>query len=167
MIQFGSPVIVPNAFYQNYFVEDAWRVKPNLMLTLGLRYENYGTPFNAIPFRRLLVSISRLTPSHANSAITITLHRVSVLRTRLISANLCLVITKRLFVAASLSTTTFFFNNILANTAATVPNSFGVTNFGASLPADTDPRGIAKFGVGSLPTTGTPDPFATINTIPT
>ena len=61
----------------------------------------------------------------------------------------------------------FFFNNILANTAATVPNSFGVTNFGASLPANTDPRGIAKFGAGSLPTTGTPDPFATINTIPT
>jgi hypothetical protein len=60
----------------------------------------------------------------------------------------------------------FFFNNILSNTAATVPNSFGVTNFGASLPADTDPRGLAKFGVDSLPTTGSPDPLATVNTIP-
>jgi hypothetical protein len=44
----------------------------------------------------------------------------------------------------------FFFNNILTNTAATVPNSFGVTNFGASLPVDTDPRGIARFGVGLI-----------------
>ena len=59
----------------------------------------------------------------------------------------------------------FSFNNILTNTAAK-PNSFGVTNSGACLPADTDPRGVAKFGERSLPTTGTPDPFATINTIP-
>jgi hypothetical protein len=49
-IQFGSPVIVPNAFYQNYFIDDSWRVTKNLTLNLGLRYENYGTPFNAIPF---------------------------------------------------------------------------------------------------------------------
>jgi outer membrane receptor protein involved in Fe transport len=49
-IQFGSPVIFPNAFYQNYFINDTWRVKDNLTINVGLRYENYGTPFNAISF---------------------------------------------------------------------------------------------------------------------
>lgn len=49
-IQFGSPTIFPNAFYQNYFINDTWRVRENLTLNLGLRYENYGTPFNAIRF---------------------------------------------------------------------------------------------------------------------
>ena len=47
-----------------------------------------------------------------------------------------------------------------------MPNSFGVTNLGASLPGDTDPRGIAKLGLDSLPTSATPDPFANVNTIP-
>src|SRR5262249_45176042 len=47
---FGSPVIYPNRFQQAYFVNDSWKVMPNLTLTLGLRYENYGTPSNVLPF---------------------------------------------------------------------------------------------------------------------
>jgi outer membrane receptor protein involved in Fe transport len=33
-----------------FFVNDAWRVKPNLSLNLGLRYENYGTRANVLHF---------------------------------------------------------------------------------------------------------------------
>ena len=47
---FGNPVIYPNRFQQAYFVNDTWKVKPNLSVNLGLRYENYGTPSNVLPF---------------------------------------------------------------------------------------------------------------------
>lgn len=166
-IQFGSPVIVPNAFYQNYFVEDSWRVKPNLTLTLGLRYENYGTPFNAIPFPafagfdQAVDAVARQERDNNNFAPRFSFAYSPHFWKGLLGE------TKTVIRGGFAVSYDFFFNNILANTAATVPNTFGVTNFGASLPANTDPRGIANFGTGSLPTTGTPDPFATINTIPT
>jgi hypothetical protein len=166
-IQFGSPVIVPNAFYQNYFAEDSWRVKPNLTLTLGLRYENYGTPFNAIPFPAFagfdqpVDAVARQQRDNNNFAPRFSFAYSPHFWKGLLGENKTVI---RGGFAVSYD---FFFNNILANTASTVPNTFGVTNFGASLPANTDPRGIGNFGTGSLPTTGTPDPQATINTIPT
>jgi hypothetical protein len=166
-IQFGDPVIVPNAFYQNYFAEDTWRVKPNLTLTLGLRYENYGTPFNAIPFPAFagfdkpVDAVARQERDNNNFAPRFSFAYSPHFWKSFLGENKTVV---RGGFAVSYD---FFFNNILANTASTVPNTFGVTNFGASLPAGTNPRGIGNFGTGSLPTTGTPDPFATINTIPT
>lgn len=163
-IQFGSPIIVPNAFYQNYFVEDSWRVKPNLTLTLGLRYENYGTPFNAIPFPAFagfdqpVETVARQQRDNNNFAPRFSFAYSPHFWKSLLGEN------KTVIRGGFAISYDFFFNNILSNTASTVPNSFGVTNFGASLP---DPRGIANFGAGSLPSTGTPDPFASIQTIPT
>jgi len=165
-IQFGSPIIFPNAFYQNYFVNDTWRVLENLTLNLGLRYENYGTPFNAIRFPAFagfdqpVETVARQERDNNNFAPRFSFAYQPRFFKRLFGEN------KTVFRGGFAVNYDFFFNNILTNTAATVPNSFGVTNFGASLPVDTDPRGIARFGVGSLPTTGTPDPFATVNTIP-
>lgn len=165
-IQFGSPVIFPNAFYQNYFINDSWRVKENLTLNLGLRYENYGTPFNAIRFPAFagfdqpVETVARQERDNNNFAPRFSFAYQPRFFKRFFGENKTVL---RGGVAVNYD---FFFNNILANTASTVPNTFGVTNFGASLPADTDPRGISKFGVGSLPTTGTPDPFASIQTIP-
>ena len=165
-IQFGSPIIFPNAFYQNYFVNDTWRVLENLTLNLGLRYENYGTPFNAIRFPAFagfdqpVETVALQERDNNNFAPRFSFAYQPRFFKRLFGEN------KTVFRGGFAVNYDFFFNNILTNTAATVPNSFGVTNFGASLPVDTDPRGIARFGVGSLPTTGTPDPFATVNTIP-
>ena len=165
-IQFGSPVIFPNAFYQNYFVEDSWRVTPSLTLTLGLRYENYGTPFNAIAFPAFagfdqpVETVARQQRDNNNFAPRFSFAYQPRFWKGLLGD-------KTVIRGGFAVNYDFFFNNILANTAASVPNTFGVTNLGASLPADTDPRGIGGFGVSSLPTKGTPDPFATINTIPT
>src|SRR5689334_10306521 len=160
-IQFGSPVIFPNAFYQNYFIDDSWRIKPNLTLTLGLRYENYGTPFNAIRFPAFagfdqpVDAVARQQRDNNNFAPRFSFaYQPAFLKKTVVRGGFAV-------------NYDFFFNNILSNTASTVPNTFGVTNFGASLPANTDPRGIANFGTGSLPTTGTPDPQASIQTIPT
>ena len=160
-IQFGSPVIFPNAFYQNYFIDDSWRIKPNLTLTLGLRYENYGTPFNAIRFPAFagfdqpVDAVARQQRDNNNFAPRFSFaYQPGFLKKTVVRGGFAV-------------NYDFFFNNILSNTASTVPNSFGVTNFGASLPANTDPRGIANFGTGSLPASGTPDPQASIQTIPT
>lgn len=166
-IQFGDPVIVPNAFYQNYFINDSWRVKDNLTINVGLRYENYGTPFNAIPFPAFagfdqpVETVARQRRDNNNFAPRFSF----AYQPRVLQA---LFGKEKSVIRGGFAVNyDFFFNNILSNTAASVPNTFGVTNFGASLPAATDPRGIANFGSGSLPATGTPDPFATINTIPT
>ncbi|HWW74908.1 MAG TPA: carboxypeptidase regulatory-like domain-containing protein, partial [Pyrinomonadaceae bacterium] len=45
-INFGQPVYDPSLFRQSYFVQDTWRTTPNLTLTLGVRYENFGQPAN-------------------------------------------------------------------------------------------------------------------------
>lgn len=47
---FGLKEFAPKMFFQNYFINDEWRVRNNLILNLGLRYENYGTPFNEARF---------------------------------------------------------------------------------------------------------------------
>ncbi|HET7285996.1 MAG TPA: carboxypeptidase regulatory-like domain-containing protein, partial [Pyrinomonadaceae bacterium] len=165
-IQLGSQAIFPNAFYQNYFVNDTWRVKENLTLNFGLRYENYGTPFNAIPFPAFggfdqpVETVVRQQRDNNNFAPRFSFAYQPHFWSAIFGEN------KTVIRGGFAVNYDVFFNNILANTAATVPNAFGVTNFGTSLPAATNPRGIANFGANSLPTTGTPDPFASVSTIP-
>ena len=45
---FGTPIYYPEYFRQQYFVQDRWQVNADLTLTLGLRYENHGTPINSL-----------------------------------------------------------------------------------------------------------------------
>lgn len=46
---FGTPFYYPSLFRQAYFVQDRWRASQSLTLSLGLRYEYFGTPMNVIP----------------------------------------------------------------------------------------------------------------------
>jgi hypothetical protein len=43
---FGSPVYYPSLYRQSYFLQDRWKVSAALTMTLGVRYENFGTPIN-------------------------------------------------------------------------------------------------------------------------
>ncbi len=45
---FGSPRYYPFLTRQAYFAQDRWHVTPALTLTLGLRYENFGTAINTL-----------------------------------------------------------------------------------------------------------------------
>jgi hypothetical protein len=47
---FGNPVYYPDSLRQSYFFQDTWKAKPSLTLSLGLRYENFGQPANALRF---------------------------------------------------------------------------------------------------------------------
>jgi outer membrane receptor protein involved in Fe transport len=48
--QFGNPIITPNATVYAPYIQDTWRVKENLTLTAGLRYEYWGTLGNTVQF---------------------------------------------------------------------------------------------------------------------
>jgi Carboxypeptidase regulatory-like domain len=47
---FSTVAFHPNSFRQTYFFQDAWLAAPSLSLTLGMRYENFGQPANALRF---------------------------------------------------------------------------------------------------------------------
>jgi hypothetical protein len=158
---FGSPVIFPDAFQQAYFVNDSWRVKPNFTLNLGLRYENYGTPFNVIGFPAFagfnvpLDTVAKQQPDNNNFAPRLSFAYTPRFARWLFGEE------KTVIRGGYGISYDVFFNNILDNTAASSPNAFGVTTLGSSVGG----RGFANAGEGSLPTTGTPDPFANITSV--
>jgi len=47
---FAPAVFHPNLFRHSYFFQDAWLPAPSISLTLGLRYENFGQPANALRY---------------------------------------------------------------------------------------------------------------------
>jgi hypothetical protein len=49
-IQFGNPVIKPNVTMYMPYIQDTWRMKDNLTITFGLRYEYWGVVENTLQF---------------------------------------------------------------------------------------------------------------------
>jgi outer membrane receptor protein involved in Fe transport len=46
---FGNPFYYPSLYRQAYFLQDRWRASQSLTISLGVRYEYFGTPMNVIP----------------------------------------------------------------------------------------------------------------------
>jgi hypothetical protein len=47
---FGNPIVNPSVAMYAPYVQDTWRVKDNFSVSLGLRYEYWGTPENSLEF---------------------------------------------------------------------------------------------------------------------
>jgi outer membrane receptor protein involved in Fe transport len=45
---FGSPVFFPSLYRTAAFFQDRWKATESLTLTLGVRYEYFGVPFNRL-----------------------------------------------------------------------------------------------------------------------
>src|SRR5712692_629975 len=58
---FGSPIVHPDQTIMAYYGEDTWRVKPNFTLTLGVRYEYFGTPENVLAFPSVHPELGQFT----------------------------------------------------------------------------------------------------------
>ena len=54
--QFGVSQVNYTQLQQAYYGQDTWKVRPNVSLTYGLRYEFQGTPFNTLPFPTISAS---------------------------------------------------------------------------------------------------------------
>lgn len=160
---YGTQIAYPRAIQQNYFVNDNWRVRENLTLNLGLRYENYGTPFNAVPFAGITdISQPFGTQQKINRDNNNFAPRLSFAYTPRFTQKFIHKITgdNRTVIRGGFAVNyDFFFNNIVDNTASSPPNDLGLT---ALTPASG--RGVTGVTPAFFPSSVAPDPFAAVTT---
>ena len=61
-INFGISQVGYVQWQEAYYVQDEWKIRPNVSLTYGLRYEYQGTPFNVLPFPTVNVATALTDP---------------------------------------------------------------------------------------------------------
>ncbi|MGA9997373.1 MAG: carboxypeptidase regulatory-like domain-containing protein [Pyrinomonadaceae bacterium] len=160
---YGSQVAYPRAIQQNYFINDNWRVRDNLTLNLGLRYENYGTPFNSVAFPSIngitdpFTQVTKIKRDNNNWA-----PRASFAYTPRFKSGLLHSLTgdERTVIRGGFAVNyDFFFNNIVDNTASSPPNDLGFTGVTPG-----GGRGVGGVTPTFFPASVTPDPFNAVTT---
>lgn len=159
---FGENVDHPDVINQAYFINDDWRVRPNLTLNVGLRYENYGVAQNTAAFPAFcgfdvpFPSRCEVARDKNNFAPRFSFAYTPKFWKRVFGEDVTVI---RGGFAVNYD---IYFNNILSNTVASSPNAIGVTTFGEDAG---DPRGFANAS-NTLPTeAGSPTPFAAQSTV--
>ena len=160
---FGQNTDNPDVINQAYFINDDWRVRSNLTLSLGLRYELYGVAQNTAPFPAFcgfgvpLLTRCEVDRDKNNFAPRVSFAYTPKFARRLFGEDLTVI---RGGFAVNYDS---YFNNILSNTIASSPNAIGVTTRGATV----GNRGFANAST-TLPTvTPPPSPTATQSTVTT
>jgi Cna protein B-type domain./TonB-dependent Receptor Plug Domain. len=160
---FGANTDFPDVTNQAYFINDDWRVRPNLTLNLGLRYELYGVAQNAAAFPAFcgfdvpLLTRCEVKRDKNNFAPRVGFAYTPKFGNRLFGQDLTVI---RGGFAVNYD---IFFNNILSNTVASSPNAIGITTRGATAGG----RGFASAS-STLPTVAPPpNPLATQSSVTT
>ncbi len=163
---FGPGTSFPDVTRQAYFINDIWKVRPNLTLNFGLRYEEFGAVANNAPFPAFTGFDAPLqTRVEQQRDRNNWGPRFSFAYSPQFESGILGWISgeNRTVIRGGFAINyDVFFNNILSNILATSPNSLGTTLTGATVGG----RGIANFTVDSLPTMVVANPQAAQNTIP-
>ena len=151
---FGSPANFPRVTRQAYFFQERWRANQSLTLTLGIRYDYYGQPMNALTYAAFsgLFNVDPITldgpyrrPSTVkadknNWSPTIGIAYSPAFDSGLLGA---LFGNRRtVFRTGYQVSYDLFFNNILSNAATSTPNVIATSTV-SQVTADL-PRGLAN-----------------------
>lgn len=163
---FGSPVYYPELFRQAYFFQDRWQIRDNITLTVGLRWEDFGTPANSLrtPAYAGLFNVTVDPVTQTWSAPMTEPNRTDrdlnnfspnigfTWSPKFDSGLLTAVFGRRKSVIRAGYTNGYdsFFNNIASNAASSSPNM--VTTTVVSMPSPENVRGVAGLSQ-SIPNT--------------
>jgi outer membrane receptor protein involved in Fe transport len=163
---FGEGVETPNVTTLAFFINDQWRVTPNLTLNLGLRYENFGTVANNAPFPAFTgfdqPLQTRVEQQRDNNNFGPRLSFAYAPKFESGPGRWLFGADRGVIRGGFAVNYDVFFNNILSNILATSPNALGTTLQGATVGG----RGIPNFTSETLPSTLVANPQAGQNTIP-
>jgi hypothetical protein len=159
---FGSAVYFPGLWRAAAFFQDRWRTSPALTLTLGLRYEYFGVPFNTLKtaaFTGLfnVDPVTRLGPYALPNKVQKDTNNFSPIvgfayAPKNVHGPLRLLFggDRTVFRAGYHIGYDSFFNNIASNAATSSPNIIATTI--TSSTTATTPRGTPNF-LSAIPTT--------------
>ncbi len=162
---FGSPFFSFPQTLQSYYFQDTWKVRPNLTVTYGLRYEFQGTPLNTLPYPTVLpgalAPVQPITQRVTQQADKNNLDPASDLRTLPAKERAFSVRIRLLFAAASASNSMTLFSPI---SGTTTPRA-SPTLLGGVLVAPSTGRGSAGALALVNQVTGTLNPRSSVTSI--
>lgn len=167
-IAFGSQITRPRYIFQNYFAQDTWKLRQNLTVSLGVRYENDGAPENSVPFPAIDPVLGAADPNFFTTP-----HK-QITDTNNWAPRVSFAYTPRFWNSLFGHDKTVIragygiyydnlFTNIVDNSAASSPNV--VSKSATSVTNSTNPRGIASLSTVFGTFNSTPSQSASVTSI--